>query len=171
MVKYDKKWWIRNLKWITTSIVSLSLIFLEFSIIWSFFQFLIVSFNKIWYNFMIYQNKNKNKILRHKEFYLPNLIFQVVNQYQSNFWKILQQEEILLIFQNQNMKMKPILLSIKLVNKGSSSKSNLSNRANLVNSIGIEPIKEIEYMTTRSKISSFINKPEKLFCFDLKFWK
>ena len=44
---------------------------------------------------------------------------------------------------NQKMKMKPILLSIKPVNNGSSAKSNLSNRVNLVNSSGIEPRKRL----------------------------
>jgi len=50
-----------------------------------------------------------------------------------------QQEEILLIFKNQKMKMKPILLSIKPVNNGSRLKFTLSNSPNLVNSIGIGP--------------------------------
>jgi len=51
-------------------------------------------------------------------------------------------------FQNQKMKMKPILLSIKPVN-GSSLNSNFSNRVNLVNSIGICPVKEIKNISTR----------------------
>jgi len=46
-------------------------------------------------------------------------------------------------FQNQKMKMKPILLSMKPVNNSSSLKSNLFNRANLVNSIGIGPRKRL----------------------------
>ena len=46
-------------------------------------------------------------------------------------------------FQKQKMKMKPILLSIKPVNKWFPLKFNLSNRANLVNSIGIGPRKRL----------------------------
>jgi len=42
-------------------------------------------------------------------------------------------------FSNQKMKMKPILLSIKPVKNGFSSKTNLLNPTNLVNSIGIGP--------------------------------
>ena len=57
--------------------------------------------------------------------------------------------------QNQKMKMKPILLSIKPV-KGS-LKDKLSNRANLVNSIGIGPMKEIKHMRT-NQTSSFKTK-------------
>jgi len=55
-------------------------------------------------------------------------------------------------FSKPKMKMKSILLSIKPVNNGSSPKSNLSNRTNLVKPIGIEPMKEIELMSTRSNL-------------------
>jgi len=51
--------------------------------------------------------------------------------------------------------MKPILLLIKPVKKRSPLKSNLSNRTNLVNSIGIGPIEEIGHISKKSKISSF----------------
>jgi len=53
------------------------------------------------------------------------------------------------IFQNQKMKMKSILLSIKPVKKGFCLICKSSKRANLVNSIGIGPMKEIENMRTR----------------------
>jgi len=50
------------------------------------------------------------------------------------------------------MKMKPILLSIKPVNNGSSVRYSLFNPINLVNSIGIGPMKEIKNISTRSNL-------------------
>jgi len=60
------------------------------------------------------------------------------------------------------MKMKPILLSIKPVNKDSSNKLNLSNRANLVNSTGNEPIKDIEHVNKIKNL--FFQKNLKNYC-------
>ena len=56
------------------------------------------------------------------------------------------------IFQNQKMKMKPILLSIKPVKR--SLNFNLSNRANLANSSGIGPRKRLS-LYQKDQIYSF----------------
>jgi len=62
--------------------------------------------------------------------------------------------------------MKPILLAIKPVNNSSSLKFNLSNRTNLVNSIGIGP-RNILRTCQQDKISYF-KKPENLLKFEMK---
>jgi len=59
------------------------------------------------------------------------------------------------IFQNQKMKMKPTLPSIKPVNKDSSLKSNFSKWANLVKSTGIGPMK---YIYQVNKIKSLLSQ-------------
>jgi len=138
-----KRWWIKKVIFKMNMLLQLFLfllvVFLEFSIIWSLFQFFIF-FGKLVRFLKIYQkqqqiNSKSWRFLSSKlDIWRGNLIW-------IKFLKDPSTRGNSPNFSKPKMKMKPTLPSIKPVNKGSPAKSKLSKWANLVKSTGIGPMK------------------------------